>query len=108
MSAPAPKLPHPSHPDAPKYWMDETGGALALAVVRFVQDPASMNALDIALVRAYLAQWVNSPVWDMNPHQGAHGRRELADLRLDVEMLATVDALRAWLRRAFLAGIDPL
>jgi hypothetical protein len=57
-------LPAPDHPDAPKYWRYETSGDLARAVERFLNNEP-MTPVDIGLMRLYLMQWVDSPVWDM-------------------------------------------
>jgi hypothetical protein len=89
----------PAHPLAPKYWVYETGGALALAVMTYLRgDPMSQE--DIALLRSYLGQWVSSPVWGPTPH--------LERLQLEVKAIGTRQQLRTWLETALEDGIDPL
>ena len=92
---------------APCYWRNETGGQLVPAIERYLTNDELRNG-DIPLIRAYLRQWINSSVWDDNPHLDADGLRELADLRSSVETIATREDIDAWLKIAFDKGLDPL
>jgi hypothetical protein len=91
----------------PHYWRDEVSGVLANAVNRYLQG-GELTAEQISLMRAYLAQWVWAPIWDANPHADADDAAELAGLRDAVDSLTNRAQIRAWLRRAMAAGIDPL
>jgi hypothetical protein len=50
------------HPDAPKYWRKETSRELARVVTRYLNGNTLKEA-EVYLMRAYLWQWVKSPVW---------------------------------------------
>lgn len=100
-------FPLPGSPEAPKFWRDESTGVLAAAVMKYLRDQA-MTLRDIAVMRAYLRQWMASPVWDMNPSHDQESREELARLRRTVETIQTGKDVRRWLRVALDAGIDPL
>lgn len=76
--------------------MNETGGMLQ-SVVRGYLEGDDLDAAGLAVMRAYLRQWMEAP-W----------AGEVATLRADVEAILTTDDLRSWLRRAAAAGVDPL
>ncbi len=101
-------LPLPGDPDAPKFWRHEVGGQLARAVNTYLLAPAEMTLRDIALVRAYLSQWIQSPTWDLNPSHDENSRAALARLRAGVGAILTVADIHAWLWAALDEGIDPL
>lgn len=101
-------LPEPSAPEAPKYWMDETGGQLARAIKRYVAGHRPMTAQEIGLIRAYFKQWIDSPVWDMNPHLTEAARAELQGLRADANKIATAVDIGVWLDAADALEMDPL
>jgi hypothetical protein len=92
---------------APGYWMYETSGELRPAVERYLKQE-KLSAGDIDLLRVYLRQWIDSPVWDTNPHLNATGRKELMRLRELARVLTNVGAIEAWLSLAVDAGMDPL
>jgi hypothetical protein len=92
---------------APGYWMNETGGELRPAVERYLKD-APLTIRDIALIRAYLCQWINASVWDDNPHMGDLGRTELEGLRELARVLTNRAAIDAWIGMAVDSGMDPL
>lgn len=100
-------LPHPSHPDAPKYWRHETGGELRVAVENYLYNRL-LTVRQLALLRAYLSQWIDSPVWDLNPSHDEHSRVELAALRLRARRISTVADIRSWIANALAEGHDPL
>jgi hypothetical protein len=81
----------------PGYWMNETSGVLE-PVVRKYLEGAELSTGEVGTMRAYLRQWMAGDF---------HGP-EIEWLRLDVYDIRTTVDLRAWLARAFDAGIDPL
>jgi len=91
----------------PGYWMNETSGVLRPAVEAYLAG-GPMTPEQIAAMRAYLRQWVNSPVWDANPHAGTEAKLSLADLRTDIDHLVTRAAISIWIGRADALGLDPL
>lgn len=97
-----------AHPDAPKYWKNEETGILAAAVRSYLDNPDAMTLREVAYVRAYFSQWIQSPAWDMNPHQSEGGRRDLAALRAGVGAIANARDIRAWVSAATARGLDPL
>jgi hypothetical protein len=82
----------------PGYWMHETSGVLKPAVVAYLQG-GQMTPRQIAALRAYLRQWIASPVWC--------GAR-IDELRAGIDSLTDRDAIREWLAAADEQGIDPL
>jgi hypothetical protein len=101
------QLPAPDDPRAPKYWMHETGGELVPAIGRLMKG-APLAPRDIAVIRAYVRQWINSPVWDMNAHAGAADAAALAMLRQAVDGLTTAARINLWLAMADAEGMNPL
>ncbi len=71
-----------------------------------------MTVRDVALVRAYFTQWIDSPVWDGNysgfPNLDAEARAALAALRLRARRIQTVADIHRWLHDALAEGHDPL
>ena len=100
-------LPPPESPDAPKYWRNETGGALRIAVENYLNRQV-MTVRDVALMRAYLCQWIESPVWELNPSLDVRGRASLAFLRLRARRILTVQDIHRWIADATAQGHDPL
>jgi len=88
--------------------MNETGGELKPAVMRYLDDAASLSVRDVALIRAYLVQWINSPVWDTNPAQTDAGREELRAMRQAATRIASRRAIDEWIEVATDWGMDPL
>jgi len=95
----------PDHPQAPKYWMHEAGGKLVPAMKRYL-DAYDPEPGDILLIRAYLKQWIDSPVWDGDI--GDETRADLAGLRAEVRELRSSGDITMWLDQALGLGIDPL
>jgi hypothetical protein len=100
-------LPAPDSPLAPKYWLHETDGKLASAIKRYLNGEG-LSVDDILLIRAYLRQWIDSPVWDQNPHMNDNGRRVLAEMRFLVKGLKNRADLDRWIGVAVDQGMDPL
>lgn len=87
------------HPNAPKYWKHETGGELGPAVLQYLSGK-SLTLRDVALMKAYLRQWVNSPAW---------GRSTLLDaLRESVAQIRNRDDLERCISATVDLGMDPL
>ena len=93
---------------APKFWRNETSGQLEFAVRAYLDNPQTMTPNEIAYMRAYLGQWIASPVWDMNPAHTAATHAALMALRGDVGRIMNGLDIGRWLRDALDAGIDPL
>lgn len=104
-----------SHPDAPKYWKYETGGELAAAVLQYLTG-RSLTIRDVALMRAYLQQWVNSPVWTAcaepdGPEafpDGPEVFQQLDALRKSVGQIRNREDLEQAIAIAVDLGMDPL
>ena len=57
-----PELLDPTDPRAPRYWMWETSGILKPVVERYLNGGQLAQA-EVQVMRAYLQQWIDSPVW---------------------------------------------
>lgn len=88
----------------PRFWMQESSGVLHPVIEAYLHGD-ELDAAQVATMRAYLRQWVMSPVWDANPF--AEGG-ELDELRAQVDTMQTREDVDSWLQRAMEAGIDPL
>jgi hypothetical protein len=91
-------LPAPDSPDAPKYWMYETSGVLRPAVEAYLLGHV-LTFEQVAALRVYFRQWINSPVW-----RGP----EVELLRATVDRIWLRRDVDTWLRAAALAEVDPL
>jgi hypothetical protein len=94
------------HPDAPGYWMYESSGVLG-PVVRAYLLGDELDAVQMKLMKAYLSQWVNSPVWDQNPHPDT-GLEELRSLRVRVAAINNEAELNQAIQVMTDMGMDPL
>ncbi|HEY1301462.1 MAG TPA: hypothetical protein VGF07_13265 [Stellaceae bacterium] len=93
----------------PGYWMHETSGVLRPVVeVYLAGKPLSPH--QIAILRAYLRQWIMAPIWDCNPYASNEDRVRLAELRAVFHRgrLTSREAIAGWLADALDEGIDPL
>jgi|KBSSwiS6_1023812.scaffolds.fasta_scaffold226180_1 hypothetical protein len=95
----------PGHPQAPKYWMYEVGGKLVPAIKRYLEGTRPFPD-DVNLIRAYLIQWIASPVW--NGGVDDETRSDLTRLRSEVRTLRSTGEITKWLADALDIGIDPL
>lgn len=93
-------------PDPPRYWRDETSGALAAAVEKYLHNSA-LTPNEIRYLRFYICQWVNSSAWDLNPNASADGTKALAELRESAAQVYSIGQLDRWLNQAVHLGIDP-
>jgi hypothetical protein len=88
----------------PGYWRNETSGVLRPAIETYLAQSIDPEAADltpahIGAIRAYLRQWMASPVW----------RGPMIDvLRTQIGDIATRADIDRWLARALDEGIDPL
>jgi len=87
--------------------MHERSGHLAEAMKRYLQEEPLSN-YDVGLIRAYLVQWIESPVWDQNPNMDAAGRVELEELRKAAHKITNRRAIDEWVEVATDWGLDPL
>lgn len=100
-------IPDPSSAFAPKYWAQETGGELGPAIERYILGQ-ELSVRDLALIRAYLRQWVDSPAWDANPAHSDLSRRQLTRLRMKVFDALTKERIDDCIKLAIDMGMDPL
>jgi hypothetical protein len=82
--------------DMPGYWRNEQSGRLETAVWAYLEGDR-LDEEQIALIGAYLRQWVD-----------ALRGPEIAALRARVEELTSRQALDRWMSDALRQGIDPL
>lgn len=101
------RLPAPGDPDAPKYWLHNTDGVLVPAVNRLIKG-YPLSVADIGAIRAYLRQWIWSPVWDKNPTLDDAGAERLGAFRESLDRLATAPEINHWIRALVDEGMDPL
>ena len=85
------------HPQAPRYWMNETSGVLRPAIAAYLAGEP-MTGEDIAALRASLRQWIAGP-W-----KGSG----ITDLRRRIDELTSREAIECWLDDALARDIDPL
>ncbi len=95
----------PDHPQAPKYWMHEVGGNLVPAMKRYLEGTRAFPD-DVNLIRAYLRQWIDSPVWVGGVE--SETRNALDELRRKARELRTISDITTWIEQALDLGIDPL
>jgi hypothetical protein len=95
----------PDHPQAPKYWRFETGGKLVPAIERYISRSRA-EPDDVNLIRAYLRQWIDSPVWDGGVD--SETRVALDNLRRKTRELRTRNDVDDWMADALDLAIDPL
>ena len=86
-------------PRAPKYWQYETSGVLYPVVEAYLYGNP-MTPEQVAIMRSYLRQWIQSPVW--------YGGEALAKLQTGVDAIQTREDIDAWLCAALKEGLDPL
>ena len=91
----------------PGYWMNEMSGRLAPAVWTWLTFPGEITADDLALLRAYVIQWIDSPVWDPNPFADEQSRLILDMLRTNAHRIASGEDLANWVKLAVEFCVDP-
>ena len=82
----------------PGFWMDETSGRLRPVIEDYLHGK-DLTPDQIAMMRAYLRQWIEAPGF-VGP--------EISDLRRRVNGLISQDAIDVWIFDAVTAGADPL
>ena len=98
---------HPATaPQPPKYWTFEPRD-LSVAVHAYTAGE-DLTVRDVALMRAYLKQWVDSPVWEGYPDETDGGRQWLAELRERVRAIASPDDIAQALSIMTARRMDPL
>ena len=102
-----PALLSPDDPRAPKYWMHETSGVLRPVMRRYLSGER-LDRDQIGLMRRYLEQWFDSPIWDQNPAATDEAKALLKLLRQRVHAISTNQDIRAVLKDALDLGIDPI
>ena len=80
----------------PGYWANEDSGVLA-PVVKAYLDGRTLNHTEVAIMRAYLRQWMFYGDW-----------RGASDLVARINEIRTRADLDKWLSDALELGIDPL
>jgi hypothetical protein len=93
--------------ETPGYWTNEVSGVLQPAVRAYLRG-GELSDDHALLLRAYLRQWIGSPVWDANPYATPQERDWLQALRARVDGLHGREAFAQWLADAEAGGIDPL
>jgi hypothetical protein len=79
--------------------MHETLGELKPAVERYLKNEL-LSSHDILLIRDYLLQWIDAPVWPVD--------QELERLRKEVRSIVQRKDIDLWIDRALNIGMDPL
>ena len=100
-------MPHPSAPEAPKYWTMESSGRLSGAMVRYLNATIPFIG-DTEIIREYLDQWVASPAWDAHPKFDDDDRLILRSLRESVKHLKGRADLDRFIEELISRGMDPL
>jgi hypothetical protein len=85
-----PKLLSPDDPRAPKFWMYEESGVLAPVVQKYLEG-AELTRHDVQIMKTYLRQWIDSPVWQGEP---------IDRLRRSARMIYEKADIHRWIRDA--------
>ncbi len=94
-------------PKPPGHWKDEGGEQFAPAITRYLKRERLSNH-EVGLIRAYLVQWIDSPVWDQSAVMQDAGRTELAELRRAAAKITNRKAIDEWIEVATDWGMNPL
>ena len=82
----------------PGYWMHETSGVLRPAVEKYLTE-VELAPSEIAALRSYLRQWIESDLWF---------GEDVTKLRGMIDGLVDRASIAAWIDLAVEAGCDPL
>ena len=85
--------------NTPGYWMAETSGELAGAVRRYVSG-ATLAERELELMKAYLRQWTDAPMWGPS--------EDLDELRIRVQLIETEADIHYCVAELVGLGMDPL
>jgi hypothetical protein len=88
----------PESGPGPGYWPNEQTGVLVPVVHAYLRGD-SLSDEEVAIMRAYLRQWIMSPVW---------AGKGIPELRASIDGINSRKDIKRWLNRAFDLGIDPL
>jgi len=91
----------------PGYWRYEQSGVLKPVVEKYLNG-SLLSQNELGIMRAYLRQWVASPVWDGNPYADEESRDELNALRSAISQITDQAHLEEWFQKALDLGMDPL
>jgi len=94
-------------PRAPLYWMNETSGVLKPVIEKLLM-ATELTPMEVSVIRAYFRQWIDSPAWDVNPHENERSRAALADLRAQVRQIESMKDIEHSLAAMIAEGMDPL
>jgi len=94
-------------PKPPAHWKDDAGEQLAPAITRYLKGER-LSSHEIGVIRAYLVQWIDSPIWDQTKDMHDAGRAELAELRRAAVKITNRQAIDEWIEVATDWGMDPL
>ena len=89
---------------SPHFWRDE--GRLEGPIMRYLGKETEQPG-DTSLIRQYIRQWIDSPVWDMQPDSTDEHRRELAELRRQARDIRTREDIDHWMVAGLDLDIDP-
>jgi hypothetical protein len=67
-----------------------------------------LSRVQVRIFRGYFAQWIQSPVWDMNTHATKQSRVKLRLLRESVSEIHSDDDIHRWIEGAEQLGLDPI
>jgi len=91
----------------PGYWLYEQSGVLKPVVEKYLNGNL-LSQNELGIMRAYLRQWVASPVWDGNPHADEESRAELNALRGAISKITDQAHLEEWFQKGLDLGMVPL
>jgi len=94
-------------PKPPRHWRDKGGEQFAPAITRYLKR-ARLSNHEVGLIRTYLVQWIDSPVWDPNTVMLDADRAELAELRRAAAKITNRKAIDEWVEVATDWGMKPL
>ena len=83
----------------PGYWQREQGGVLRDAIEGYLFQDRSLSEMHWQAIRAYLTQWLASPLW-----RGP----QIDELRATIATVRDRRSFGVWLACADSVGIDPL
>jgi hypothetical protein len=92
----------PARENKPKFWTNET--PLVEVVNKYLQTPRQLTLREVALIRGYLKQCIDSPDWS----SGLHNAQVLTELRGNINRVTSAAHIRLWLTTAREIGIEPI
>lgn len=92
-------MPMPNALNVPGFWQNETSGVLRPVITAYLNGKR-LSAHDLRIMREYLLQWIDAPVWAVD--------EDIQELRRSVRQIHNQKDIDDWLDAAISAGIDPL